>query len=271
VLSADAVYKLDYLDVVQAHLDHPGAVTMVTTQVPQEDASRYGVVQVGDGGRVSAYDYKPDEPQGGTVANEVFVLSPGEVLDRLDDLGEDVGEEGLQDLGTRLLPDLARDGEAWAYPLDGYWQDVGTVESYWQAHRDFLAEEPPIDLDDPEWPVHTRGGLHSAARILPGAQVDTSLVSGGTRIAGTVRGSVLSPGVVVEPGAVVTDSVLLPGVRVRAGAQVTRAVVDDTVVVGERARVGGAGGIALVGREAHVDADGVVEAGGRLPDPEQGR
>src|ERR671920_1931424 len=137
-------------------------------------------------------------------------------------LADAAGEEGLEDLGNQLLPDQTADGLARAYRLPGYWRDVGTVPAYWQAHRDFLAAEPPIDLDDPAWPVHTRGGRHSAARILPGAVVDESLVSGGTRIAGEVRGSVLSPGVVVEKGATVVDSVLLPGVRVRSGATVTR-------------------------------------------------
>src|SRR4029450_13991332 len=96
----------------------------------------------------------------------------------------------------------------------------GPVPAYWRAPRDFLAAEPPIDLDDPAWPVHTRGGRHSAARVLPGAVIDERLVSGGARGGGGGRGSVLSPGVVVEKGATVVDSVLLPGVRVRAGARV---------------------------------------------------
>jgi len=145
------------------------------------------------------------------------------------------------------------------------------VQAYWQAHRDFLSPEPPLDLDDPDWEVHTRGGRHSAARILRGAEVDESLVSGGTRVAGSVQGSVLSPGVVVEQGARVVDSVLLPGVRIRAGATVTRAVLDDGVVVGERASVGGDGDIALVGRAAEVAARSELPAGARLPEPEPGR
>ena len=142
------------------------------------------------------------------------------------------------------------------------------MPAYWQAHRDFLSAEPPIDLDDPAWPLHTRGGRHSAARILRGAEVDGSLVSGGTRVGGTVRGSVLSPGVVVEPGAVVVDSVLLPGARVRAGATVTRAVLDDGVDIGERAAVGGDDDVTLIGRRARIDAGAQVSAGARVPDPE---
>ena len=265
VVSSDAVYKLDYREVVESHLGSGAEVTMVTTEVGAEDASRYGIVQV-DGERVTDYAYKPDEPATTTATSEVFVFTPGDTLDRLEALNADLGEDGLEDLGSHLLPAQTRDGLARAFPLQGYWRDVGTVPAYWQAHRDFLAAEPPIDLDDPAWPVHTRGGRHSAARVLPGAVVDESLVSGGTRVAGEVRGSVLAPGVVVEKGATVVDSVLLPGVRVRAGARVERAVLDDRVDVGERAEVGGDGDITLVGRAARLDAGTAVAAGARWPE-----
>jgi glucose-1-phosphate adenylyltransferase len=267
VVSSDAVYKLDYREVVESHLGSGAEVTMVTTEVAADDASRYGIVQV-DGEKVTDYAYKPDEPATTTATNEVFVFTPGPTLDRLEALEDEVGDDGLEDLGSHLLPAQTRDGLARAYPLGGYWRDVGTIPAYWQAHRDFLAEQPPIDLDDPAWPVHTRGGRHSAARLLQGGLVEGSLISGGTRVAGEVRGSVLSPGVVIEKGATVVDSVLLPGVRVRAGATVTRAVLDDRVDVGERAVVGGDGDIALVGRQAAVAAGAEVAAGARLPDPD---
>src|SRR3954471_1603425 len=269
VVSSDAVYQLDYRDVVDAHLGSGAEVTMVTTEVDADDAGRYGIVQVGDDGRVTDYAYKPEQPATTTATNEVFVFSPTTTLDRLEALAGEVGDEGLADLGTHLLPAQAADGLARAYPLDGYWRDLGTVPSYWQAHRDFLASVPPIDLDGPRWPIHTRGGRHSAARVLDGASVDGSLLSGGTRVAGQVTGSVLSPGVVVEKGATVVDSVLLPGVRVRAGATVTRAVLDDNVVVGEGARVGGDGDITLVGRESRVEDGAELAPGAHLPEPQR--
>jgi glucose-1-phosphate adenylyltransferase len=238
--------------------------------VAGDDASRYGIVRLGQGDKVADYAYKPDEPATTTATNEVFVFSPKATLDRLEALEDEVGEEGLEDLGTHLLPAQTKEGLARAHRLEGYWRDVGTVPAYWQAHRDFLSEEPPIDLDEASWPIHTRGGRHSAARILKSAVVDESLISGGTRVAGDVRGSVLSPGVVVEPGATVVDSVLLPGVRVRSGASVTRAVLDDGVDIGKQAVVGGDGDgdITLVGRRARVGAGTEVAAGARYPEPE---
>jgi glucose-1-phosphate adenylyltransferase len=264
VVSSDAVYKLDYREVAEAHLGSGAEVTMVTTEVAADDAARYGIVEV-DGDRVTGYAYKPDEPATTTATNEVFVFSPGPTLDRLEQLQSEVGQDALEDLGTHLLPAQTRDGLARAYPLQGYWRDVGTVSSYWEAHRDFLSAEPPIDLDEPAWPVHTRGGRHSAARVLDDGQIENSLLSGGTRISGNVRGSVLSPGVVVEAGATVVDSVLLPGVRVRSGATVTRAVVDDGVDVGRGCTVGGDGDVALLGRRVRVPEGTEVTAGARYP------
>src|SRR3954468_21440723 len=121
VVSADAVYKLDYREVAEAHLESGAEVTMVTTEVAADDAARYGIVQV-DGERVTDYAYKPDEPATTTATNEVFAFSPGPTLDRLEALAAEVGEDGLEDLGSHLLPAQTADGLARAHPLGGYWR-----------------------------------------------------------------------------------------------------------------------------------------------------
>ena len=241
VLSADAVYTLNYRDVVEAHLSERAGVTMVTTEV-DKDAGRYGVVQ-SQGDVISRYDLKPDDPEGRTIASEVFVFEPGLLLDRLEDLADDQEGEsaeggdtegkssGLGDLGHRILPDLVKGGRARAWRLDSYWRDVGKLDAYWAANMDFLAGAPPIDFEDPAWPIHTKGGRHAAARILPGADIDNSIVSGGCRVAGDVSRSVLGPSVVVEPGASVEDSIILSRAVIRRGAHVTRAVVEEAAVL----------------------------------------
>ena len=264
VVSADAVYRMDYDVVVDAHVKSGATVTMVTTRVPKEDASRYGVVQVEDG-RVTDYQLKPDEPENDLVCNEVFVFTPGPTLDLLDRLAEEADEEqGLQDLGHGLLPALVEQGVAREHRFEGYWRDVGTVESYHEAHMDLLGREPAFVLDDPSWPLLTRGGRRAPTRLLAGARFEDALVSPSNEIAGEVVRSVLSPGVVVEAGAVVRDSVLLHDVVVRAGARVERAVVDADAEIGVDARVGDADGeIVLIGSGQQVQ--GRVEAGEHLP------
>ncbi|HZB74931.1 MAG TPA: sugar phosphate nucleotidyltransferase, partial [Solirubrobacteraceae bacterium] len=260
VVSADAVYKLDYGALVDEHMQTGADVTMVTTEVEPDDAGRYGVVQAA-GGRVRDYVYKPDEPEGNVIANEVFVFAPEPLLGTLDGLAEEDGE--LEDLGHRLLPRLVDAGNVREHRFVDYWRDVGTIPAYWQAHAELTGDEPPIDLDDPGWPILTHATSHRAsAQVLVGADLDRVLLAPGSRVAGTVERSVIGRGAVVEAGATVRDAVVLPGAVVRSGATVERAVLDQAVDV--RADVGAAGGeIALVGVEATVDAP--VPAGGRYP------
>jgi glucose-1-phosphate adenylyltransferase len=265
VVSADAVYRLDYAHVVDEHLESGATATMVTTEVDVSEASRYGVVQA-DGGRVADYAYKPDDPTGGLVSNEVFVFDPVAVLDLLDDLGAAAGDDGLDDLGDDLLPRIVDAGGAREHRMTTYWRDVGTVDAYWESHMDLLDDPPGIELDDPDWPIRTRGGGLGAARLLPSCDLHDALVAPGAQVGGSVRRSVVSSGAVVEAGAVVRDSVLLPGARVRAGAHVVRAVIDDGVTIGPGAQVGGEEKVALVGLRADVPKGTVIPAGGRFPD-----
>jgi glucose-1-phosphate adenylyltransferase len=265
VLSADAVYGLDYELVVREHLRSGAAVTMVTTRVGADDASRYGVVQV-EAGRVTDYAYKPDEPASDLATTEVFVFDPEPTLALLDELGEKAGDEGLSDLGEDLLPRLVEQGRAREHRFDGYWRDVGTVEAYWSAHMDLVGDEKgAFDPGDRDWPLVTEGGDRRAARVRAGATLLDASLSPGCTVAGRVERSVLSPGVLVEDGATVVESVLLHDVVVRRGATVRRAVLDTGVEVAPDVWVGGAGEVTLVGQGEQVTAD--LQPGARQPEP----
>jgi glucose-1-phosphate adenylyltransferase len=200
------------------------------------------------------------------VTNEVFVFDPATVLDLLDELGDAAGDDGLEDLGDEVLPRLVSGGKAREHRFDGYWRDLGTIDAYWSAHMDLVADAPPYDPGDPSWPLLTIGGHRRPAQVRAGAEVADALLSPSAVVAGVVQRSVLSPGVLVEAGAEVLDSVLLPGVVVRAGATVRRAVLDEDVEVQAGCSVGGGGEIALVGRGETVSSD--LPAGGRQPEPE---
>jgi glucose-1-phosphate adenylyltransferase len=197
------------------------------------------------------------------VSNEVFVFAPDALWPVLEELAGEAGEDGLEDLGTALLPRLVDSGGVREARFTDYWRDVGTVDAYWAAHRDLLSAEPPLDLDDPDWPILTKAPTtRASARVCAGAEVAGALLGPGATVAGTVERSVIGREAVVEPGAVVRDSVLLPGAVVRAGATVERAVLDDGVEA--CADVGGPDGeIALVGLRARVSSP--VPPGGRFP------
>jgi glucose-1-phosphate adenylyltransferase len=250
VLSADHVYRLDYGRVVERHLETGAGATLVTTRVARADASRFGVVHADDG-RIAEYAYKPDEPASDLVTTEVFVFDAGLLVETLEELadGGESGDSGLADLGDEVLPRLVADGHAHEYRYDGYWRDVGTVESYWHAHMELVGAEPPLDLDDPDWPILTWATLRPPARVAASAAIEDSLVSPGSDVRGRLVRAVVGPGVVIEEGAEVRESVVLESAVVRSGARVTRAIVDAGVVVGERAEVGAPEGeIDVVGR-----------------------
>ena len=272
VMSADHVERIDLRDVLDAHRDRDARVTLVTTDVAAEEAHRFGIVQVDEGGRVTEFAAKPEHPRGTTAATEVFVYDLPHLLRTLDRLHADVtradGDDAhLGDFGDHLIPALVAEGGAHAFPHAGYWRDVGTVASYWRGHMDLLGTAPALVVDDAAWPVRTSSVVRMPARVARGAMVGDTLVSPGSSVAGTVSNSVLAPGVVVEAGAEVRESVLLDAVVVRAGARVTRAVLDEGVEVGARAVVGGDGdkggdaAITVVGWRAQVAPDAHVAAG----------
>lgn len=268
VLSSDHIYKLDYSLVLDRHRELKADLTLVSTRVPREQASRFGVVEVDGEGRVTGFEYKPESPRNDLVTTEVFAYDARKLLDTLDRLTAEDGEgdgSSLKDFGDRLLPRLVAEGRVFDFRLEGYWKDVGTVDSYWRTHMDLLAPDPPLRLDDPAWPILTTGPQRLPARIEAEARIAGSLIAPGCHIAGRVERSVLAPGVVVEPGAEVRDSILLHGAVVRAGAKVDRAILDVEVEVGEGARVGEADGeLALVGQRVRIKARDRIAAGARV-------
>jgi glucose-1-phosphate adenylyltransferase len=256
VLSADHVYRLDFGEVIDGHVAGDAAVTIVTTELPPEqDASRYGVVEVARDGRVTGFDYKPDRPRSRVVATEVFLYDAPTLMDTLDELAPADDDEGLGDFGHELLPRLVADGRARGHALDGYWRDVGTLDSYWQSQMDLLEPNPPFVLDDPAWPILTAALQRSPARIDATASLDQSWVAPGAVVRGHVERSILGPGAFVEEGASVRDSILFHDVHVASGATVERTIIDANAVVHPGATVGTAGGeITVVGRGAAARA-----------------
>lgn len=242
VVSADAVYRLDYDRLVRDHLASFAELTMVTTRVAPGDASRYGVVRVGGDGTVTEYSYKPDEPESDLICAEIFVFNTAALISHLERAHEDVatagGDDDMGDIGDNVLPAMVEAGHAREWRHEGYWRDVGTVESYWAGHMDLLGEPPVHELDVPGWSLRTASAFTGPARTGEAAEVTGSLLGHGAVVRGVVDQSVVGPGAVVEAGATVRDSVILPGAVVRSGARVETAVVDAGVEVPVDARIG---------------------------------
>lgn len=269
VLSSDHIYTLDYRGVVAAHHERGAELTMVTTVVPGEEVGRFGNVEVGDDGRIRQFRYKPDAPLSDVVTTEVFLFDADALLAALEGLSGPGDDDGLEDLGDQLLPYFVERGRTWAYALDGYWRDVGTVGSYWHSHLDLLGSDPALVLDDLDWPILTAATPRAPAHLWGSATVDDALVAPGCVLRGDVSRSVLGPGVVVEEGATVRWSVLLEGTVVHAGATVSGAICDQSSRIGTGASVGkldapSADDVVVVGEGVEVAGGTDVAPGARL-------
>ena len=267
ILSGDHIYEMNYDKMVDFHMAQNADLTMAVIAVPLAEASRFGVVGMDENQRVNAFVEKPAQPPS-NLANMGVYLFKTEVLNRA--LLEDHQlPNSSHDFGKDILPRLVSEGaRVFAYPYDGYWVDVGTVNSYWQAHMDQLEDKPPFDLNNRSWIIHTRTEERPPVWIARGAEVENSMICDGCEIAPGARvvRSVLSPGVLVRPGAVVCESILLTETVVEAGAVVERAIVDKRTHIQENARVGGMVSgpepvITMVGKNSEVPPGFTIEAG----------
>jgi glucose-1-phosphate adenylyltransferase len=231
VLAGDHIYKMDYQPFITAHRRHRADVTIAVRRVPLADASRMGVLALDDTDRVIEWQEKPKVPKSDLASMGVYVFSKKSLRRWLSD--------DLVDFGANVIPAMLDAGaRVFGYRYNGYWQDVGTIQSYWEANMALLEDSPELDLYDKDWVIHTRSEERAPAKVGPTAQVHRSLISHGCVIDGTVVNSVLSPGVRVDVGAVVRDSIVMFDSVIRSSAVVDRAILDKEVVVGQGAIIG---------------------------------
>ena len=276
VMSADHLYRFDLTEALDTHRRTGAECTIVTTEVPVEEAGDHATVVADGEGRVTGFAYKPDEPATGTVATEIFVYDPAVLVEVLEELHRELGAEadegdtGLGDYGEHLVPRLVDRGRTFAHAMPGYWKDLGQPHKYLAAHHDVLTDDLGV-LGDLDWPILSHQQQRPAARVLEGGRISDSLVSPGSCVGGTVIRSVIGPGVVVEEGALVRDSVVFRDTRVGAGARLDWAIVDQDCVIGAGAEIGSPDtdpgdpdAIVLIGRRSTVGASVTLEQGARL-------
>jgi glucose-1-phosphate adenylyltransferase len=265
ILSGDHIYTMDYEPMISFHLDQHADLTMGTISVPIEQASRFGILATDKKYRVTSFVEKPENPPS-TLANMGVYLFNRELLDRI--LWEDrINPESSHDFGKNIIPNLVKsDARIFAFPYTGYWMDVGTFQSYWQAHMDMLSPSPKLKLYNRDWIIHTRTEERPPARLPASAHVYASMICDGCYIGADARveSSVLSPGVVIRPGAIVRESIILTDSVIESGAVIERAIIDRRCHIGENARVGGGVAeanikLALVGKNCVVPAGYIVE------------
>jgi len=230
VLSGDHVYKMDYSPMLEFHRENGADVTLAVTPFPEEELTRFGTVGADESGRVTRFQEKVKRPESNLVSMGVYIFKKDTLRQWLE------GRTG-HDFGRNIFPKMVDNGRIFAYIFNGYWRDIGTVESYWQANMEVLAMSQSF-LSDVNWPLYTREEEASPTKVCSSATVTNCLLSSGCKIEGCVEHSILSPGVQVSEGATVKDSIIMDGSEVGRDSIVERSILDKRVVVAAGCHIG---------------------------------
>ena len=237
VLSGDHIYKMDYAAMLKAHKETGADCTIAAINVPLSEASRFGILNTNPDGSIYQFEEKPKIPKSTLASMGIYIFTAKKLFKYLEE--DDANPNSSKDFGKDVLPAMLNAGEKmFSYLFDGYWKDVGTIASLWQANMDLLGETPVFDVGDKAWKIHSRNPLAPPECIGKDGVVRNSMIALGCEIDGVVENSILGSNVVVEKGAVVKDAVVLAGTTIKAGATVSYAIIDENVTIQENAIIG---------------------------------
>ena len=237
VLGGDHIYKMDYNAMLQDHIKNGADCTIAVLNVTLEEASRFGIMNTDENMKIVEFEEKPKHPKSTNASMGIYIFNKA-LLERY--LIEDEADPtSSNDFGKNIIPKMLADGCAmYAYPFEGYWRDVGTISSLWDANMDLIGDKPEFDLSDKKWRIYSRNSALPPQYVGEKAKVSNSLITEGCVIEGIVENSILSSGVVVEKGAYIKDSVIMSGVKVCKDATVNYSIIDENCEIGENCVVG---------------------------------
>ena len=264
ILSGDHIYKMNYAEMLAAHKKTCADCTIAAIQVPIEEASRFGVLNTNPDGTVYEFEEKPKKPKSDLASMGIYIFTAEKLYKYLE--ADEADKTSQNDFGKNILPAMLNAGEKMcAYKFRGYWKDVGTIDSLYDANMDLLGNNPEFDIMDNDWTLHSRTPVAPPHYMGENSKVSNCMIGLGCDIEGTVENSILSHRVLVEEGAIVKNSIIFSDVVIKSGAVVDTAIIDENVVVGAGAKVGETRAedrkIAVVGRDYVIDDGAVVAAG----------
>ena len=237
ILSGDHIYKMDYAAMLKAHKATGADCTIAAINVPMSEASRFGILNTNPDGSIYQFEEKPKQPKSTLASMGIYIFTAEKLFKYLE--ADDANPNSSKDFGKDVLPAMLAAGEKmYSYEFEGYWKDVGTIASLWQANMDLLGDSPDFDVSDKAWKIHSRNPLAPPECIGENGVVKNSMIALGCEIDGTVENSVLGSNVIVEKGAVVKDAVVLANSVIKAGATVSYSIIDENVTVGKNAKIG---------------------------------
>lgn len=266
ILSGDHIYKMDYSKMVDYHKEKNADATIAVLEVPWEEAPRFGIMTADADGKITEFAEKPKEPKSNLASMGIYVFTWSKLRKYLIDNEND--ETATKDFGKNIIPAMLDNKENMvAYHFDGYWKDVGTIDSLWEANMDVLDPNVPLDLLDDSWKIYSRNPVMPPHYAGPQSKIQNSMIAEGCEINGAIDFSVLFAGVTVEEGAIVRDSIIMPNSVIKKGAIIEYAIVGENCVIGEGAHIGerpelvedkSQWGVAVIGHNVNVSENSVA-------------
>ena len=269
ILSGDHIYKMDYDKMLKYHKDKGADCTIAVIDVPIEEASRFGIMSTNPDGSIYKFSEKPKNPDSTSASMGIYIFNRDKLEKYLTE--DEADPNSSNDFGKNIIPTMLAAGEKmYAYAFEGYWKDVGTISSLWEANMDLIGNEPVLDLGDPDWRIYSKNQPTAPQFIANSARIDNCYITDGCEVYGTVINSVLGSGVKVGHGAYVKDSVLMGDTEIGAGATVIYSIIDTNVKIGAGAQVGAARekaeGITVLGEDVEVQSGAVIADGEIISD-----
>lgn len=261
VLSGDHIYKMDYSEMIHFHEESKADATIAVIAVPWEEASRFGIMSTSPDGRITEFAEKPYHPNSNLASMGIYIFNWQTLRKYLVADGQDLSS--AHDFGKDVIPKMLSDKQAmYAFPFSGYWKDVGTVGSYWEANMDLLAHQPELDIYDPQWRIYSVNPTRPPHYLGPESNVGDCIISEGCLVLGTVQHSVIFPDVYIGPGVRIRDSIVMSHVRIEANAVIEKAIIGERTVIGEKTVVGsgktGGGQIVVIGEDLKIPGGAMI-------------
>ncbi|MBM7624973.1 glucose-1-phosphate adenylyltransferase [Sporohalobacter salinus] len=274
ILSSDHVYKMDYSKMVEYHKEKEADLTIAVKPVPIEEATQFGILATNEEMKINDFQEKPDNPSSNLASMGIYVFSKDVLIRRL----EKFCNQENSDFGHHIIPQMIDTADVFAYEFTGYWQDVGTLKSYWETNLNLTGLVPEMDLYDNKWKLLTRSEEKPPVKFGPDGQAIESLISNGAVINGKVENSVISPGVFIEEDVIVKNSIICNDTRVEKGAVINKSIIDKKVIIGSECQIGCSGekranfelpkilhnGLNVIGKGAEVPEGTCIEKNCRI-------
>lgn len=251
ILSGDHIYKMDYDDMLQKHKDNMASLTVAVIDVPLKEASRFGIMNTDSNDRIVEFEEKPEHPKSTKASMGIYIFNWKRLKTMLEDAEKN--NVDMSDFGKNVIPAYLESGErVYAYNFEGYWKDVGTIESLWEANMEYIGEDNELHSHDRSWKIYSRNVIAPPNYLTEESDVKNSLVVDGCFVAGKVEHSILSTNVQVKEGAEIKDSFIMSGAIINEGAKIYRAIIGEGAIIGPNAVVDGTEVVQVVGYKERV-------------------